>query len=211
MPDATVLISFLVGAALSGAVAVVFCNSHWRRQVAGSKAAHEESLTSLRTLSDQRIAEVQAAQRAATTAALKDAELRHEQASRTEREQLLQQHQTSLQAAERRYAEQLKKLESPLTVLVHPFVNTSLEKGLIRNSSVVECGYKYQLMVQGIPCFPPHDVVVERQSKVEIDEQALAAWGAKALQFAEAAAQVKGGGVAGKLISVAKTVVQSRI
>lgn len=56
---------------------------------------------------------------------------------------------------QQRFDKQLKKIESPLTVLVHPFVNTSVDKGLIRNSSVIEVGYKYQLLVQGIPGFDP--------------------------------------------------------
>ena len=129
----------------------------------------------------------------------------------SEREQHQQQLQASLLDAERRFAEQVKKIQSPLTVLVHPFVNTSVEKGLVRNSSVVEVGYKYQLMVQGIPCFPPHDVVVERQSKVEVDEKAIAAWSAKALELAEGVSRVGGGGGASALISVAKTVVRSRL
>ena len=130
--------------------------------------------------------------------------------SKAHRDQLQQQHAAKLQAVELRHAEQLQKVESPLTVVVHPFVNTEVDEGFIKSTTSVEVGYKYQLMIQGIPCMEPHDVVVERQTKVKVDEQAIKAWGEKALALAEAAIQIKGGAAASSLISVAKTVIQGR-
>ncbi len=172
--------------------------------------AAEARRSTLEAQCDQQLAALQASHTAALAGALSQSDRQHELDLRAERQQLQERHERALQAVQQRFDKQLKKIESPLTVLVHPFVNTSVDKGLIRNSSVIEVGYKYQLLVQGIPCFPPHDVVVERQSKVEVDEQALAHWGAKALEFAQAASQIKGGGIASTLISVAKTVVQNR-
>ena len=207
MIDATLLLGALSGAALAAMVALML----WRRRFAELEAAQRASLQALQTQHEQQRNQAHEAHLNDKAAALLDAERRHELSLLGERERLGEQLQASLQDAKERYEEQVKKIESPLTVLVHPFVNTSIEKGLIRNSSVVEVGYKYQLMVQGIPCFPPHDVVVERQSKVEVDEKALAAWSAKALELAEGVSRIGGGGAASALISVAKTVVRSRL
>ena len=129
---------------------------------------------------------------------------------RADREHLRHQNSAQLEAMEWRHAEQLQKVESPLTVVVHPFVNTAVEKALFKKTSRVEIGYKYQLMMQGIPCLEPHSFVVETQTQSEVDAEAIKAFGEKALALAEQAAQVKGGGVAGTLISVAKTVVFGR-
>lgn len=129
---------------------------------------------------------------------------------RVDRDQKSQQYSEHLQAQELRHADQLEKVESPLTVVVHPFVNTEVDEGFIKSTTTVEVGYKYQLMIQGIPCMEPHDVVVERQTKVKVDEQALKVWGEKALALAEAAIQLKGGAAASSLISVAKTVILGR-
>jgi hypothetical protein len=126
-----------------------------------------------------------------------------------EREKLNLRHADQLRALELRHDDQLKKVESPLTVTVHPFVDAAEDKSLFKKSTTLEVGYKYQLMVQGIPCMEPHRVVVETQTKVELDDQAIRAFSEKALALAEAAANIKGGG-AGALISVAKTVVLGR-
>ncbi len=126
-----------------------------------------------------------------------------------EREKLNQRHADQLRALDLRHEDQLKKVESPLTVTVHPFVDAAEDKGMFKKSTTLEVGYKYQLMVQGIPCMEPHRVVVETQTKVELDDQAIKAFSEKALALAEAAAQIKSGG-AGALISVAKTVVLGR-
>jgi hypothetical protein len=129
---------------------------------------------------------------------------------KADRDQLKQEHNAQLEAIALQHAGQIEKAESPLTVIVHPFVNTSVDKALFKKTSRIDIGYKYQLMVQGIPCLEPHSFVVETQTQSEVDADAIRAFGEKALALAEAAAQVKGGGVAGTLISVAKTVVFGR-
>jgi hypothetical protein len=175
-----------------------------------SEQRHAVTLRTAEHRHAMHIAEIQSANQAEMTTAMRDAEGRHVLTLHTERDQLLKQYQDSLRGVEQRHDRQMKKVESPLTVVVHPFVNSSTDKGLIRSSTVVEMGYKYQLHIQGVPCFPPHDVVVERQANVEIDKEAIAAMGKKAIELAEAAVQSQGGGLAGKLITVAKTVVLSR-
>jgi hypothetical protein len=131
----------------------------------------------------------------------------HHAALASQRDKLIQHHAQQLQALEQRHDDQLKKVESPLTVTIYPFVDAAEKRGFLKKTATLEIGYKYQLMVQGIPCMEPHRVVVETQTKVELDDQAIKAFGEKALALAEAAAQVKGGGIAATLISVAKTVV----
>lgn len=133
----------------------------------------------------------------------------HRDALDAEREKLNRRHADQLRTLELKHDDQLKKVESPLTVTVHPFVDAAEDKGMFKKSTTLEVGYKYQLMVQGIPCMEPHRVVVETQTKVELDDQAIKAFSEKALALAEAAANIKGGG-AGALISVAKTVVLGR-
>lgn len=210
MLDANFVTALVLGALLGAACVSLLAGSMARRRVADLTAAHQQSIALLQTQFDKRLAETQAGVESRVASALRESEHRHEVAMLSERERFSLQHQDNLKAAEERLQAQLAKVESPLTVVVHPFVNTTIDKGLIRNSSVVEVGYKYQLLMQGIPCFPPHDVVVETQSKVEVDESKIKAWGARALEFAEGAAQIQGGGIASTLISVAKTVVQSR-
>jgi hypothetical protein len=210
MLDANFVTALVLGALLGAACVSLLAGSMARRRVADLTAAHQQSIALLQAQFDKRLAETQAGVESRVASALRESEHRHEVAMLAERERISLQHQDNLKATEDRLQAQLAKVESPLTVVVHPFVNTTIDKGLIRNSSVVEVGYKYQLLMQGIPCFPPHDVVVETQSKVEVDESKIKAWGARALEFAEGAAQIQGGGIASTLISVAKTVVQSR-
>lgn len=210
MFDANFVTALVVGALLGAACVTLLAGAMARRRVDDLTTAHQQSIALLQAQYDKRLAEAQAGVEGRVASALRESEHRHEVAMLAERERISLLHQDNLKATEDRLQAQLAKVESPLTVVVHPFVNTTIDKGLIRNSSVVEVGYKYQLLMQGIPCFPPHDVVVETQSKVEVDESKIKAWGARALEFAEGAAQIQGGGIASTLISVAKTVVQSR-
>lgn len=210
MLDANFVTALVLGAFLGAACVTLLAGSMARRRVDDLTTAHQQSIALLQAQYDKRLAEAQAGVEGRVASALRESEHRHEVAMLAERERISQLHQDNLKATEDRLQAKLAKVESPLTVVVHPFVNTTIDKGLIRNSSVVEVGYKYQLLMQGIPCFPPHDVVVETQSKVEVDESKIKAWGARALEFAEGAAQIQGGGIASTLISVAKTVVQSR-
>ncbi len=145
-----------------------------------------------------------------TTAALVAAEREHQNGLTAERDRLLIQQQERLDAAEKRFEVRLEKVESPLTLLVHPFVNSSGTKFGPYNSNTVQLGYKYQLLVQGMPCFDPHEVVIETQSKVEIDEKALAEWAGKAAALAQEAVNAKVGGIPGRLVSFASTVVRGR-
>jgi len=122
-----------------------------------------------------------------------------------------QKHQQQLEQAEQRFRERLDdQFRNELSVTVYPFVNTRSERNWIFRETVIELGYKYQLLVRGLPCFEPHTVVVESKREKEVDEEMVEILKTKALQFAEAAIAAKGGAIPGKVISIAKTTV-SRI
>ena len=113
----------------------------------------------------------------------------------------------ALQQAEQRFSQTLEdQKNSALSVVVHPFVNTEAQKGVFTKETKVEIGYKYQLFVQGLPCFEPHTMVLESTVQKEVDQETLDFLKSKAEQAAEAAVLVKGGGAAKTAITIAKTV-----
>lgn len=113
----------------------------------------------------------------------------------------------ALQQAEQRFSQTLEdQKNSALSVVVHPFVNTDAQKGMFTKETKIEIGYKYQLFVQGLPCFEPHTMVLESTVQKEVDQQTLDFLKSKAEQAAEAAVLVKGGGAAKTAITIAKTV-----
>lgn len=95
-----------------------------------------------------------------------------------------------------------------LSVTVHPFVNTEAEKGIFTRHTKVEIGYKYQLFVQGFPCFEPHTVVLEKTVHKEVDEKMLDILKQKAEGAAEAAVSIPSGGAAKTAINIAKTLIK---
>jgi hypothetical protein len=119
-----------------------------------------------------------------------------------------QQHQRLMEQTEQLFHERLdEQARSELSVTVYPFVNTRIEKSFLSRETLVEVGYKYQLLVRGLPCFDPHTVVVESKREKEVNEEMVEILKSKALQFAEAAIEAKTGGIPGKVISLAKTTV----
>lgn len=89
--------------------------------------------------------------------------------------------------------------------MVHPFVNTEGQKEIFTRETKVEIGYKYQLFVQGLPCFEPHTMVLESTTHKEVDQQMIELLKKKAEQAAEAAVLVKSGGTLKTAITIAKT------
>jgi hypothetical protein len=181
-----------------------------QREVQSAAQVVEATIARLTERHSQQLADMRARMEVQTTAALVAAEREHQTALTAERERLLIQQQEKIDAAEQRFEERLQKVESPLTLSVHPFVNSTGTKFGPYNSSTVQLGYKYQLLVQGMPCFDPHEVVIQTQSKVEIDEKALAEWAGKAAALAQEAVNAKVGGIPGRLVSFASTVLQAR-
>ena len=117
--------------------------------------------------------------------------------------------EAAVREAEERFAKQLRqRKEASLAVTVHPFVNASRQRGLFSSENVIEIGYKYQLLIQGLPCFEPHTVVVETTRQKQVNDEMIELFKSKAVELAQLAANVKTGGASGTLVSIAKAVVQ---
>ena len=181
-----------------------------QREIQSAAQAAEANVASLTEHHSRQLEDMRARMEVQAGAALVAAERQHQTTLAAERERLLMQQQKRLAAAEQRFEERLQKIESPLTLEVHPFVNSTGKKIGPFDSTKVQVGYKYQLLVQGIPCFDPHEVLIEEQSKVELDEKALAEWADKAAALAQAAVAAKVGVVPSRIVSFASTVLQGR-
>ena len=95
-----------------------------------------------------------------------------------------------------------------LAVTVHPFVRTTKNDGWFAKESQSEIGYKYQLMMRGIPCFASHDVVIESSTHKELNQQTMALLQQKAEQLAGVAFAAKAGPAA-PIVHMAKTAISS--
>lgn len=80
-----------------------------------------------------------------------------------------------------------------MSIAVHPFVKTQKNDGWFAKESAVDVGYKYQLMIQGIPCFASHEIVIESSHHKELNEERLQGLMEKAEQLAQAAISLKSG------------------
>lgn len=117
-------------------------------------------------------------------------------------------HASALRKAEENFAERLREQsQSGLSVTVHPFVNTSKQKGLFTSETLVEVGYKYQLLIQGLPCFEPHTVVVETTREKEVNDETIELLKSKAVELAQLAASAKSGGLSAAF-TIARAAVQ---
>lgn len=163
------------------------------------------------------LARLKCARRLARIEAAKNAEIlalrvNHDERLELERkeheeaiEQLRADYRRDLEGTVARHEEKLKeKVESDLSVTIHPFVNTESRRTLFMKETEVKIGYKYQLFVRGLPCFEPHSVVVESSVIKEVDGKRLEMFKDKALELAKSVADLKVGG----LITIAKTVVK---
>lgn len=63
--------------------------------------------------------------------------------------------------------------ESGLTLVTYPYKEEHGENGVIFDERRVEIGFKYQLFVNGTPCFQPHVVPTETLTKKEINEERI--------------------------------------
>lgn len=60
---------------------------------------------------------------------------------------------------------------SLIEIQITPFKNIKSEKGFFKNTDSLEIGYSYRLFSNGIPCLDPHNVLVEKIQKSEINDQ----------------------------------------
>jgi hypothetical protein len=70
-------------------------------------------------------------------------------------------------------------------VSVRPYLKVDKVKGLLKDEEVIEAGYQYQLLVNGIPAFQPSVIIEETRRSSKVNEENLNAL----LQVAERAAK----------------------
>ena len=209
MPDFLSIFSLLLAAAFGAAFAILALRARFASQLSEVHAAKSTELAGLARDHEQRM-----------RVALDEAKRIHSSEQREIKSQLeisalqtqrdiQEKNAAALRLAEEQFNIRLKEQsQSTLSVTVHPFVNTSRQRGLLTSETLVEVGYKYQLLIQGLPCFEPHTVVVETTREKEVNDEAIELLKSKAVELAQLAASAKGGGLAGTAFSIAKAVVQ---
>ena len=70
-------------------------------------------------------------------------------------------------------------------VSVRPYLKVQNSKGLFKDQDIIEAGYQYQLLVNGIPAFQPSVIVEETRRSSKVNEENVKAL----LQVAERAAK----------------------
>jgi hypothetical protein len=70
-------------------------------------------------------------------------------------------------------------------VSVRPYLNVDKVEGFFKDEDVIEAGYQYQLLVNGIPAFQPSVIIEERRRSSKVNEENVKAL----LQVAERAAK----------------------
>ncbi|GLI39835.1 hypothetical protein KI811_01215 [Geobacter hydrogenophilus] len=60
-----------------------------------------------------------------------------------------------------------------LSVITYPYKEVHGENGWFSDDRSAVVGYKFQLLVNGIPCFEPHKIPVETFSKKEVNTERI--------------------------------------
>ena len=203
------VLTFLAALVLATTMTFFVCRVHFRKHLSHVCDAQVNQLRNvIRGFEDRHHAALSDLDRAHSNQ-LQEATQATEVAVLTARAELVEQHGKALRELEEAFQLRLKESAAAvLSVTVYPFVSTGKEKGWFNRETAVEIGYRYQLLVQGVPCFEPHIVVTDKTREKKLDEAAIEVLKTRAIQLAEAATQVKGGGVPRVLCTVAKTVVQ---
>lgn len=208
MSNSVAPLAFLLAAALS-LVAVLFflLRAKFAKQLSEVCAAHEA-----RVATEARGHEHEMQVALEETHRVHSSELRELRSQqdlsllRAQRD-LQEQHAAALRKAEEQFSVRSKEQsQSALSVTIHPFVNVSRQRGLITSETVIELGYKYQLLIQGLPCFEPHTVVVETTKEKEVNDETIELLRSKVVEIAEIAAHAKGGSL-GTVVSITKATV----
>lgn len=228
------LLTFAFGLLTASPIAYFLARSKFSSQLARTEDARSNEIRELRVTFDERLKREQSEAQAQLEKARSDGrdalqaaldrlsgesrrnldatieryELKLQQQSEA-LDRLRSEHRRDMEDTVTRHEEKLKEqTESELSVTIHPFVNTQSKGTLFTKETEVEIGYKYQLFVRGLPCFEPHSVVIETSVEKEVDARRLEMFKDKALELAEALANLKSGGLAGKVITIAKTAVK---
>lgn len=109
----------------------------------------------------------------------------------------------------RRRATAEYELQSKLfTVQISPFVRISDNKGLFSSESVVETGYQYQLLVNGIPAFQPHEIIERSETKKEVNDEKIKEYAQLAGDFASSAIEMYLGAGGGQFAKLAPAIIK---
>lgn len=63
--------------------------------------------------------------------------------------------------------------ESGLTLVTYPYKEEQGENGVLFDERRVEIGYRYQLFVNGTPCFQPHVITTDTLTKKDINGERI--------------------------------------
>lgn len=96
-----------------------------------------------------------------------------------------------------------------VTVTAYAFAKTKAHRGWPSRGNAVDLSDKYQLLVQGVPCLAPCEIVVESTERKEVDEELVGRLQAEAFQIAEAAVQLPAAGSVSMAISISRTAVRA--
>ena len=75
-------------------------------------------------------------------------------------------------------------------VSVRPYLKVDNVKGLFKDEEVIEAGYQYQLLVNGIPAFQPSVIIEETRRSAKVNEENINALLQVAERTAKAAAEL---------------------
>ncbi len=115
---------------------------------------------------------------------------------------------SAVSEARRRLTAEYELQSKLFTVQISPFVRISDNKGLFSSESVVETGYQYQLLVNGIPAFQPHEIIERSETKKEVNEENIKEMAALAKDFAASAIDMYLGAGGGQFAKLAPAIIK---
>lgn len=209
MNDFTAPLTLILAAAVGAAITFIVYKASFTKHQAEARVVQETILaTALRDGEEKLRVSLEQA-RKAYGFKLQQAKAAHElDLLQTQRDMEVG-HAATKREADEEFSIRLKEQnQSAFSVTVHPFVNINRQRGLFAKETLIEVGYKYQLLIQGLPCFEPHTIVVETTKEKEVNDETIELLKTKAVQLAELAANTKSGGTASTIFSIAKAAVQ---
>lgn len=209
MYDFTGPMALLLAAALGAALTFMVYRASFTRRHAEARDRHEATLARAIRDGEEKLRVVREEAEREHAFELHKAKAEYELALLHTQHDMKASQAVAEREAEEKFVARLKEQsQSALSVTVHPFVNTSRQRSLFAKETLIEVGYKYQLLIQGLPCFEPHTVIVETTKEKDVNDETIELLKTKAVQLAELAANTKSGGAASTIFSIAKAAVQ---
>lgn len=110
--------------------------------------------------------------------------------------------------ARRRLTAEYELQTKLFTVQISPLVRITEDKGMFSSELIVETGYQYQLLVNGIPAFQPHVIIERTESRKQVNEENIRQLAGWAKDFAEAAIDMYLGAGGGKFAKLAPVILK---